>query len=202
MVSAHQLEQSGFSPEICEEIRQIGLIWFLDATDDDSECNPLGEAITTELWGGLYASGHFEIEDGVLQYSQAVEAFRDALTKEGYEPFIDQNHAGRKEIMLFAKGFRMCIDTQSPLFSFHMDADLALDYKNSRRKFDNVCNNTLMNIRKVCDDNSVKLRTENDLDFSYTDSTSAYTILKSVGAENISDPLAIAIRDWHRNRGL
>lgn len=201
MVSAHQLRESGFSPEICEEIRQIGLIWFLDATDDDSECSPLGEAITTELWGALYASGHFEIADGQLQIAHAVDAFRDALVEEGYEPFVDQNRAGRKEIMLFAKGFRMCIDTQSPLYSFHMDGDLSLAFKQSRNKFDRVCNTTLENIIKVCSDNSVELRNARDLDFSYTNSTNAYSILKSVGAEHIRDPLAVAIRDWHRKRG-
>ena len=103
---------------------------------------------------------------------------------------------------LHGKGFRICIDQQLPLFSFQMDADLALEYQQSRNKFDSVCKTALGNIVKTCDDHSVELLNQNDLDFSYTDSTNAYSILKSKGTENISDPLVIAIRDWHRKRGL
>ncbi len=57
----------GFTPEAFEEVRSKGDIWFLDVTDDDSEVIPLGEAETTELWGGLYAAGHVEFFEGELK---------------------------------------------------------------------------------------------------------------------------------------
>lgn len=200
LVDSETLNNSGFMPEIHEELRQAGSIWFLDATDDDSECNPLGEAIITELWGGLYASGHLEIASGELKVQKMLEALDGALKSEGYKTFIDQNQAKRKEFMIFTEGFRITMDSQAPYYSLHMDADLALDYKNSRAKFDRISQSVLVNINQVCADDSVELTNNLDLDFSYTDSAKAYSVMKSLGSEKIKDPLAVAIRDWHRKR--
>jgi hypothetical protein len=81
-----------------------------------------------------------------------------------------------------------------------MDAELALDYKEYRSRFDMICKHTLQNLAVVCESESVELRNLADLDFSYSDSTSAFSVLESLGAEAIHDPLIVAIRDWHRKR--
>lgn len=200
LLSAESLTDAGFAAEVYEEIRQAGSIWVLDATDDDSECNPLGEGVTTQLWGGLYASGHLEISSGSLQVPRAVEALKAALDSAGYQPLVDQNRAGRKEIMLFAQGFRICMDSQFPYYSLHMDAELGIDFKRSRERFDGVCQGALTNLQQICKEDSVELANSLDMDFSYTNSAEAYTVMRSSGAENIRDPLMIAIRDWHRTR--
>jgi hypothetical protein len=201
LIDMHSLTNAGFSPEIYEEIRQSGNIWFLDATHEDSECNPLGEAVTTELWGGLYSSGHLEIVSGSLKHARVIEAFRSALESEGLKPQVSSNSAGRQKFLLFAKGVRICIDSKAPFYSLHMDSELALNFNKARTRFDRICCNALKNITQICKDDSVELKNENDLDFSYTDTTNAFTVLKSLGADNISNPLIIAIRDWHRRRG-
>jgi hypothetical protein len=202
LIGANSMANAGFPPEIYEEIRQLGNIWFLDATADDSECKPLGKAVTKELWGGFYASGHLEIGSGKLRVDRAIEAFRSALKSEGFESLVSPNMAGRQEIMLFSKGFRICVDSKSPFYSLHMDSELAFNFRGSRDRFDRVCDNALKNIAQICKDDSVELRNSSDLDFTYTDGNAAYTVLKSLGAENVRDPLVIAIRDWHRRRGI
>lgn len=200
LLDSANLAESGFKPEIHEELRQAGTIWFLDATDNDSECNPLGDAVTTELWGGLYASGHLEIASGSLRVDRMLEGLREAVTSGGYKPFVDQNQAGRKEIMIFSEGFRILMDSQLPYFSLHMDADLGLNFKSSRERFDRISISALENIRAICAEDSVELVNPLDLDFSYTDCAKAYSVMKSNGANNIKDPLTIAVRDWHRRR--
>lgn len=202
LLDSANLAEAGFKPEIHEDLRQAGTVWFLDATDDDSECNPLGDAVTTELWGGLYASGHLEIASGSLQVDRMLEGLREAIITGGYKPRVDQNLAGRKEIMIFAEGFRILMDSQAPYFSLHMDADLGLDFKGSREKFDRVSISALENIKFICADDSVELINPLDFDFSYTDCAKSYSVMTSNGAENIKDPLTIAVRDWHRKRNV
>jgi hypothetical protein len=48
---------------------------------------------------------------------------------------------------------------------------------------------------------STEIKNPYDLDFTYTDSDKAFTVLKSSSADEISDPIGMAIRDWHRKRG-
>ncbi len=200
MLSAQALVDAGFNPEFHEEIRQAGEVWFFDATDDDSQCTPLRDAVAAPLWGGLYASGHIEIGTGELKVLRVVQAMRSALQRAGYKPTTCENKAGRKEIALLARGFRICIDTQCPYYSLHMDAELGLDFKGSRQRFDNVCKEALAKLQQICRDDSVELLNPLDLDFSYTDSTKAYTVMRSLGAQQIRDPMIVAIRDWHRRR--
>ncbi len=196
------LLDSGVSLEDYEEMRQAGQVWFLDATGDESECNPLDDATTTELWGGLYASGHLEIVSGSVGVNRVVEAMRDAMVAAGFEPQVTQNKAGRKEVMIYGHGIRGIVETQAPLYSLHMDADIGTEYGAARSRFDKLSTQTLSNIKAVCDDASVELKNAMDLDFTYTNSSDAFSVLKSQGASAIADPLAIAIRNWHRKRGL
>lgn len=201
LVDAEILTDFGITPEDYEELRQSGEVWFLDATIDASECNPLNEGVTTELWGGLYASGHLEISEGELSVERLIEGFEDAFSNQGFDPNLTQNKVKREEIVIFDKGIRSVIDWKSAIFSVHMDAELCIDFKDYRRKFDSFTKTLLDNISTICMENSVKLENESDLDFTYTDSTDAFSVLRSLSANEIQDPLAISIRDWHRSRG-
>ena len=191
----------GVPLEDYEELRQAGQVWFLDATVDDSECTPLDDASETELWGGMYASGHLEFASGSIEISALVESIRDAAQASGFETQVTRNRAKRQEIMIFGHGFRSLVDTQAPLYSIHMDADIGTDYKGARSRFDLISTNMLANIKSSCEDATVELKNAMDLDFSYTNAADSFSVLKSKGAEFMNDPLAMAIRDWHRTRG-
>lgn len=195
------LTDIGISIEQYEELRQSGDIWFLDLSVEESEVEPHGEAITTEMWGGLYASGHIEIRDGELKVDPLIEGMVESMKKAGFEPHVIQNQAKRKEITVYAQGIRAVIDIQSPIYSIHMDSEIALQYKNNKQKFDTVCKGYLDVINQVAGNCSVDVANPGDLDFSYTNSEKAYSVLKSLGADYIADPVGIAIRDWHRKRG-
>lgn len=200
LMTADLLVAAGFQAEAYEELRQSGSVWILDATSDESACTPLGEGVTTELWGGLYASGHLELASGELDVAKAVEAMAAAISSAGYDVRVDQNRAGRQEVLLYARGFRACLDSHVPYFSLHMDADLALDFGNARTTFDQICEQTLSNLQDVCHSESVELNNPADLDFTYSNSVTAFSVMGSLGAEAVRDPLVVAIRDWHRRR--
>lgn len=191
----------GIPVEKWEELRQSGNIWFLDLSDDQSEVEPHGEVITTEMWGGLYASGHIEIREGEFKLDPLVEGLMELYKTAGFEPYEMQNLGRGKEIMVYAQGIRSVIDTKRPVYSIHMDAEIALDFKAYRKKFDTICIGFLSLINSVAADCSVEILNPNDLDFTYTDSTQSYTVLKSLGAEAIENPICLAVRDWHRKRG-
>jgi hypothetical protein len=87
-----------------EEFRQSGHIWFLDLSEEETEIEPCGDADTTEMWGGLYASGHIEIRDGELRVDPLVEGMAELIRKAGFEPDVMQNQARRKEITVYARG--------------------------------------------------------------------------------------------------
>lgn len=195
------LTDIGVPIEQYEELRQSGDIWFLDLSVDESEVEPHGEAVTTEMWGGLYASGHIEIRDGELKVDPLVDGMVESMKKVGFEPHVTQNQAKRKEITVYAQGIRAVIDIQSPIYSIHMDSEIALQYKDNRNKFDAVCKGYLEVINEVAGSCSVDVANPDDLDFSYTNSEKSYSVLKSLGADHIADPVGVAIRDWHRKRG-
>lgn len=201
LVEPAYLSKYGVDPERYEAMRQQGAVWFFDATGEEAGCVPSGDGVVTELWGGLYASGHLDIRGGELEVDKVVEGFHQALAGNGIEATVHPNLAGRREIMIFAKGTRMCLDTQAPYYSLHMDVELAHEFERSRARFDNLCKSVLTNIQVVCNDANVVLSNPNDLDFSYTNSSASYTVMKSLAADKIRDPLAIAIRDWHKSRG-
>ena len=200
-VSPKLLTDIGAPIEKWEELRQEGNIWFLDLSIEDSECVPLGDVVTTEMWGAMYASGHLEIKSGELKLQSIIDGTADAFKSNDFVPHVTQNQAGRQEFMIFSKGLRALIDKKSPLFSVHMDVEIAIEFKSNRAKFDKVCDSILNNINESCNSQSVELGNPLDLDFSYTDASKSFTVLKSIGSEYISDPLAVAIRDWHRKRG-
>lgn len=201
-IDSTALEDAGYSREDQEGIRQSGVVWFFDATDDDSRCYRLNDGEITPLWGGLYASGHLEILSGSLTLQRYVGAFESAFMAEGFEVKVNQNQAGQREIALYARGFRATLSTQFPLFSFHMDAELSKDFASYRSRFDRICEACLRNLEEGCADESVELGNPCDVDFTYANGAAAYSVLRSYGASAIGDPLAIAIRDWHRRRSV
>jgi hypothetical protein len=191
---------TGYSAEDLEVIRQSGAIWFFDATHDESRSYPIEDATPTDLWGGLYASGHLEIRSGELSIANYVDSFATAMRAEGFSPHVSQNQAGAREIALYSKGFRVTLGSSFPIYSLHMDAELSQNFGTYRSKFDRIVTSSLENISQACTDASVDLANPLDVDFTYTDSSSAYTVLKSAGASAIADPLAVSIRNWHRRR--
>lgn len=201
-VSPQLLIDIGVTIERWEELRQAGGIWFLDLAADDSEVVPISEATTIEMWGGLYANGHIEIESGELKVGGLLDGMVEALRTIGFEPNVTQNKAGNREYLIYAQGIRILLYTHAPLFAIHMDAELALDYSSYRGKFDILCNNILDVLDDCTSRDSVNVANPRDLDFSYTDSAKSFAILSSAGAENIADPVAVAIRDWHRKKNM
>lgn len=103
-VSPKLLLDIGVPIEKWEELRQSGAIWFIDITDEYADIIPQGEVVTTEIWGGLYASGHMEIKSGELQIAPLVEGMAESFKSVGYEPNVTRNSAKRQEIMVFAHG--------------------------------------------------------------------------------------------------
>jgi hypothetical protein len=197
-VSPDLLVEHGVPIEKWEELRQAGAIWFIDLADEYAEINPLGAAVTTEVWGGLYSSGHIEILDGQVLIAPLVDGMAAAFRSIGIEPHVTQNQAGRQEIMVFGKGLRGILD--GPIYSLHMDAELGLAYADHRARFDRATNEFLRTITEVARASSASLGNPNDLDFNYSDSAKSFSILKSLGSDLIADPLALAMRDWHRKR--
>ncbi len=57
-----------------------------------------------------------------------------------------------------------------------------MQYKENKQKFDNVCKGYLDVINKVAGNCSVDVANPDDLDFSYTNSEEAYSVLRSLGA--------------------
>lgn len=133
MIDLNTVTESGFKSEEYEELRQKSKTWFFDATDPESECTPVKDENNKELWGGLYASGHIEISDGQLDYKDLLDNFVAAIESENFTVNVDQNQAGRKEFLLYGKGIRMCVDTQYPIYSLHMDANLGTNYSEYKK---------------------------------------------------------------------
>lgn len=173
----------------------------IDASVDDSSCTALQDAVVGELWGALYASGHLEITHGSLKLQPVIEIFRLALRDAGYDVEVNNIQGQHPMTALCARGFRATINTKTPFYSLHMDAELAMRFGNSKDQFDRVTKSVLESLADVCSAESVGLGNPIDLDFSYTNGTASYTVLRSAAADAIADPLIVAIRDWHRSRG-
>jgi hypothetical protein len=193
------LQDVGVPIETWEELRQAGTIWYLDLFSEGTTVTPEGEALVTELWGALYASGHIEFE-GQLQLKPLIDGMAESIRVSGVEPHLTQNQAARKEILVYGRGIRAVIDTQAPIYSLHMDADIGLNYANARARFDSVCDSFQKAILDAASLSSVQVTNPNDLDFTYTNSSQAFSVLASASANAIADPVGMAVRDWHRKR--
>ncbi|MFK9655368.1 hypothetical protein ACJEMS_07450 [Escherichia coli] len=199
IVTQSMFVEQGLPIEKYEELRQSGDVWYLDVYSEGTEVKPMLDGVVTEMWGGLYASGHIEME-GMINGEILINGVMDSFKSAGYEPEFSRNEVGAKDLYVFAKGMRFSIIPSSCIYSLHMDAELAIDYKKSRYTFDSVCNNLLEVILESAKKSEAKILNPNDLDFSYTDSAKSFSILESCSAEKISDPVAKVVRDWHRRK--
>lgn len=199
-VAPEMFEAAGIAIEKWEELRQNGLLWYLDLFSEHMTISPIGDAVVTEFWGGLYASGHIEFDGELLQLRPLLEGMVESVRKDGEEVHAIQNKGGREEWHVFSRGIRAVVDSQAPLYSIHMDAELAIDYSRNRKAFDAVCASFLEAIQEAGRTSSVEISNKNDLDFSYTASSDAIKVLSSISAEAIDDPIGLAVRDWHRLR--
>lgn len=199
VVTQAMFVEKGFPVEKYEEFRQSGDIWYLDVYSEGTEVKPIFDGVVTEMWGGLYASGHIEME-GSVQKSLLINGVMDSFKNAGYEPQYIENFAAGRDLTVYAKGMRFSLSPFSGLYSLHMDAELAINYQKSRSVFDSVCDNLLEVIIESAKINGAKVLNPKDLDFTYTNSAKSFSILESKYAEEISDPIAIAVRDWHRRK--
>ena len=196
------LLKMGMTSEQVEVARQqFNDIWLIDATQDAGDCRLFQQpSDNDELWGGLYASGHLEIQDGEAKYNHIIDPIVSAMSNAGLSPKVSQNLAGTKEFMIFAEGCRAVVGTRAPIFSIHMDAELSRNYANSLNTFDKISREATNGIAKCLADNGVTLANPGDLDFSYSDSETALTVLQSKAASRLDSADICAIRDWHRTR--
>ncbi|HIE1445530.1 hypothetical protein [Serratia liquefaciens] len=197
MVTQSMFLEKGFPLELYEENRASGNIWYLDLYTEGTEIKSLFDGTITEMWAGLYASGHLEYE-GDLDGMQIIESISACFESNGFPPEHTINQAGRHEILIYSHGLRVVLDPETSSFSIHMDAEINIEYKNSRLRFDKICKEILELMLEVAKNKGIEIMNPMDLDFSYTDSAKSFKILSSIAAEMISDPVAIAIRDWHR----
>ncbi|HHP5656965.1 MULTISPECIES: hypothetical protein [Klebsiella pneumoniae complex] len=189
----------GLPIEIYEELRQSGDIWYLDVYSEGTEIKPMHDGVVTEMWGGLYASGHIEME-GELLAEPLINGVMDAFKNAGYNPEFVQNMASTRDLYIYARGMRFSIKPDTCFYSLHMDAELAMGYKKSRNIFNNVCDNLHDVIIESAKKSNVNLLNPRDLDFTYTDTAKSFSILESKGAGEIKDPVAIVVRDWFRRK--
>src|SRR5262249_24311336 len=119
----------------------------------------------------------------------------------GTRSAIQRNTGVLPSFGIYGEGVRVTISSQVPMYSLHMDADVGTAFGPTRQSFDGVLTSALATIKTAFASKSVQLKNPDDLDFSYTNGTNAYSVLKSLSAYAIRDPLGVAIRDWHRLRG-
>lgn len=200
LVAADALVSAGHTIETYEEIRQLGTTWVLDVTGDESACAPMSDGTIGEFWGGLYASGHLQLPESGLEIASVIDVLQTAVSTQESPAQVIPNRAGRKEISIFGTGIRACLDTQVPVYSVHMDAELGISFSDARKRFDATCQNILAGIDQACRSKSIPLGNPFDLDFTYTNGAKAYSVLRSASAENVQDPILTSIRDWHRLR--
>lgn len=197
-IDVASLRKAGFSIEDHEALRQLNKLWFLDAGHSDLEVKREGKI--APMWGGLYASGHLLFE-GEIKANLVIECFVEAFRSAGFEPKSLRNRVKTQEVLVFARGLRATIYPGKPvIWAIHMDGELGTKYDLYRVKFDRIVDTILRNFVSAFENAKVHLLNPNELDFTYTNSESAYKILQSPSAKDIVDPIAVSIRNWHRTR--
>src|SRR5690606_22453193 len=107
----------GLPMEAYERCRQAGEFYFVDCTNEESEWRTGDAAGDGEMWGGLYAHGHIEVDDySRISVSGIIEIARDAAKSSTSDVIVSQNKAKRKEVAIYGRGLRLVVDTQAPVF--------------------------------------------------------------------------------------
>jgi len=197
-ISQKDFVDAGYALEDFEIVRTINNIWFFDATGKDSDCKVMDSEVK-ELWGALYSAGHIEF-DGDIQINKLINGYLEKLGPHVEDLQVAQNKVKNKEVNIYGKGFRMVQHVSFPIYALHYDIDIGTNYVNQRDSYEKILNAVLQNIDETCKQNSVKLFNPNELDFNYSNSSVSYKIMESLAANRIEDPLAIAIRQWYKNK--
>jgi hypothetical protein len=194
--SVSQLEfiNAGFHLEDFEVLRSIGNIWYLDATDVDSDCKLLMSE-TSELWAALYSVGHLEF-NGEIPINSLVTGYLNKLSPLVKDLQVVQNLVNNREINIFGEGFRMVQHINFPIYALHYDINIGTNYQYQKDIYDKILLAVHETINETCYSNSVKLYNPYDLDFTYSNGLTTFKLLESLSAQNIQDPLALAIRQW------
>ncbi len=193
-VSQLEFTKAGFHLEDFEVLRSLGNIWYLDATDNDSDCKILDTEIS-QLWAALYSAGHLEF-NGVIPIQPLITGYLNNLGPLVKDLQIVQNQVNNKEINIFGVGFRMVQHINFPIYALHYDINIGTNYQNQKDIYDRILKAVHESINETCTTNSVKLYNPNDLDFTYSNGLTSFKLLESISAKNIQDPLALAIRQW------
>jgi len=200
MLTESDLASLSVSAAQYEMLRKSGLLWLFDMSGDEADAVAVDESQTSrELWGALYACGHFEFEKAPDR-ARVIEALVGAFSSKGLATnVLHEQHRG--ETLIAADGVRLTLGGRdAPIFSLHQDVELLGDYANGHVRFQSLLRSCLAATKEGFDVSGAVLLNPNDVDFSYADTTNAYTVLRSRAANGIGDPVALAIRDWHRRR--
>lgn len=194
--SISQLEfvKAGFHLEDFEVLRSLGNIWYLDATIADSDCKIVQNEIS-ELWAALYSVGHLEF-NGEIPIQSLITGYLNKLSPLVRDLQVVQNQVNNREINIFGEGFRMVQYINFPIYALHYDINIGTNYQNQRETYDKILIAVHESINETCSTNSVKLYNPYDLDFTYSNGLTTFKLLESISAQNIQDPLALAIRQW------
>mgnify|MGYP000898991537 FL=1 len=193
-ISQLEFTKAGFQLEDYEVLRSMGNIWFLDATNNDSDCAVVQNEIS-ELWAALYSVGHLEF-NGEIPIQPLITGYLNNLGPLIKDLHVVQNQAKNKEINIFGEGFRMVQHINFPIYALHYDINIGTNYQNQKEAYDKILLAIHESINETCSKNSVKLHNPYDLDFTYSNGKTSFKLLESISAQNIKDPLALAIRQW------
>ncbi len=194
-------EALGLGAEDYEIHRQQGELWFVDATEETDEWRlPTGDQVQP-IWGGLYSQGHLELgAPQKMSPVDLVDVIVASAKRHGFDTLVSQNQAGAKEIGIYGRGFRALVSSHAPVYSLHMDAELTAGYGAARATFDAIVGDVLTGVRDLANAKAAALANPHDLDFTYTNSTSSFRVLRSAEADAIAEPATILVREWHRRR--
>jgi hypothetical protein len=94
----------------------------------------------------------------------------------------------------------MLIDGPLPVWSLHLDCELTAEFAHSTTQFDALTNRILEATRDAFTSAGTELLNPLDVDVTYTRSADTFRVLTSEAAESLTDPLLVALREWHRMR--
>lgn len=203
LLSYEDVRALGISVADVEALRNSGGLWFLDMTGDEASASDLtdGCQVSPDLWGALYACGHFEFEKAPDR-GTVIDALVAAFRAHGLETTM-MNDMLRGDVLIAARGVRLTLGgpVTGPIFSLHRDVELLQGYALAHNHFKSLLSACLHAAVESFEYSGTHLLNPNDVDFTYIDAEAGHRVLRSMAAEQIVPVAALAIRDWHRQRG-
>lgn len=201
MLGPHDFQELKIDSAKYEVLRKSGNVWFLDLSGDESQALAgKQEDDGAQLWGALYACGHFEFEKSPNR-EHLIEAFVNAFSHCGWKVGLIRE-AKSGDTILAGTGVRMAVGggNRGPVYSLHMDAEMLTGYGEAHVKFQSLIKKLLLAAQEVFDANGTELLNPRDLDFCYVKEAKSFTVMRSNHADRLSHPVAVSIRDWHRRK--